>query len=180
MLRLNCEQMRKMLFSRSRVLKAIGYLLLVFSVYSLMGFFQGVMLFAGERALKNANLWGSAFLIGVVVSSVCFYNANSRQTTIPTKFQPIHWLLVCSATVTVIWLVVPVFNDLWAIDSCLDAGGSFDHVYSLCDFSQSHKQMSVVTRQGFRIVASAMIVVMMGICITRRWIARRLSKLPNE
>jgi hypothetical protein len=54
------------MFSRSKALKTIGCLLLLMGVYSLLGFFQGAMLYTGERALKNANLWGSLFLIAMV------------------------------------------------------------------------------------------------------------------
>ena len=49
-----------------------GVLFLLASLYGLMGFFQAVMLFTGERALKNSNIWSSVFLVCIAVSARCF------------------------------------------------------------------------------------------------------------
>jgi hypothetical protein len=167
------------MFSRSKALKTIGCLLLLMGVYSLLGFFQGAMLYTGERALKNANLWGSLFLIAMVFSVVCFLNASPRRVILLTRFSVFSWVLACATFAVSIWFVIPVFNDLWAIDRCLDAGGSFNHVQSLCDFSQSHQPMSVASRQGFRIVAAIALVLPAGIFTARCWIARRTAKLTK-
>lgn len=44
-------------------------------------------------------------------------------------------LLVAAAAVSVLWLM-----DYFAVDSCLDAGGSFDYELGQCDFAHSHRK----------------------------------------
>ena len=57
------------------------------------------------------------------------------------------------------WFVLPVFVDLLAIDRCLDGGGSFDHVNSVCDSTATHPNMTTFNRQGFRLVAFVVLLL---------------------
>jgi predicted Co/Zn/Cd cation transporter (cation efflux family) len=53
-------------------LLVLGVVCLLLSAYALMGVLQAGMLFTGERALRNFQVWGSATLIFLVGSVVCF------------------------------------------------------------------------------------------------------------
>jgi hypothetical protein len=121
-----------------------------------MGFFQGIMLFTDERALKNANIWGSVFLLALTASVSLFVAARKGLSN--SSFRRIlgHQAVTVVAFAIALLILTPVFKDVIAIDRCLDNGGSFDHVRSVCDLKQSHLSLSIFERQGFLLVAALM------------------------
>jgi predicted Co/Zn/Cd cation transporter (cation efflux family) len=53
-------------------LLVLGVVCLLMAVYSLVGVLQAGMLFDGERAMRNFQVWGPATLIFVVCAAGCF------------------------------------------------------------------------------------------------------------
>jgi hypothetical protein len=133
---------------RTKIFAVLGVMFLLASIYGLIGVVQAASLFVGVRALFNGNLWGSVFLVSLIASVACFVVAFRTQRTIPSRLSLATGLVL---VVFAIWFVIPVIHDLLAIDSCLDRGGSFDHVRSECDFSTNHPNVSTLSRQGFRL-----------------------------
>ena len=97
-----------------RLLLTAAVLFLLASLYGLMGFFQGVMLFTGERALKNSNIWSSVFLIAVALATVCFAASRPEQPK-RTALSIIGICFLLSAASA--WRVA---TDFMAVDACLD------------------------------------------------------------
>ncbi|TDY02620.1 hypothetical protein EDC23_0995 [Thiohalophilus thiocyanatoxydans] len=133
---------------RATLCTVLGVVFLLASIYGLMGVLQAASLFVGVRALLNANLWGSVFLVSLVVSVACFVAAFRTQESTPSRLSSATGLVLFAFS---IWFVIPVIYDLLAIDSCLDRGGSFDYVNSVCDFSTNHPNISIFSRHGFRL-----------------------------
>ncbi len=134
-----------------------------------MGFFQGIMLFAGERALKNANLWGSVFLLAAVTAVRLFLAARAPGSPSSPRLLVARRALRGVAFAFALWILFPVFRDVVAIDSCLDNGGSFDHVRSACDFEQSHVTLSLFERQGFLLVAALVFALPTLLAVAQWW-----------
>jgi hypothetical protein len=159
------------MISRKRLLLVLGCFLILVTLYGLLGFFQGIMLYTGARALKNANLWGSVFLAASTASVFSFWAVRVAGAPSP------RYLLTCRALsgisfAAAVWILLPVLRDLIAIDHCLDAGGSFNYVQSVCDFKQSHTTLSLFERQGFRIVA-ALVFALPALLTLVKWMQRR-------
>jgi len=53
-------------------LLVLGVVSLLMAAYALVGVLQAGMLFEGERALRNFQVWGSATVIFLVCSVACF------------------------------------------------------------------------------------------------------------
>ena len=53
-------------------LLVLGVVCLLMAAYSLVGVLQAGMLFAGERAVRNLQVWGAATLIFLVCGVACF------------------------------------------------------------------------------------------------------------
>lgn len=149
----------QLMTSRSRLFTALACLLVLTALYGLLGFFQAIMLYTEERALKNANIWGSMFVIAAV-AAVFSFRAARVQTESAVRFRMARQFFSLVTLAAAIWFVFPVFSDLMAIDSCLDSGGSFDHLRSVCDLAQSHLSMSLFARQGFRLVMALVLVLL--------------------
>jgi hypothetical protein len=162
---------------RRRIYIGLGCFFVLIAIYGLLGFFQGIMLFTGERALKNANIWGSVFLVAFI-GSVLLFLAARGSTTHSTRWFVSRQILSAIALLTALWFVFPIFSDLMAIDSCLDKGGSFDHIHSVCDFGQSHPSMSLFGRQGFRIVAAVVLALPAFLALTK-WLQGRKTTAGN-
>lgn len=156
------------MISRSRVFIALGCLFVLIALYGLLGFFQGIMLFTGERALRNANLWGSVFLVASTASVSFFLGSQARRRSSPYS-QILRRVFSGVTFAAALWFLFPVFRDLVAIDSCLDRGGSFNHVRSICDFNQSHVTLSVFERQGFRVVAALVFALPALLAVAKWW-----------
>jgi hypothetical protein len=137
-----------------------------------MGVLQAASLFVGARALLNANLWGSVFLVGLVASVACFVAAFRTQRSIPSLLTAAAGLVL---VVFAIWFASPVIHDLLEIDSCLDRGGSFDHVHSVCDFSTNHPNISTFSRQGFRLT-TFVIFSLVGVKLLVPYLRNGLSR----
>lgn len=114
------------------------------------------MLFTDERALKNANIWGSVFLLAIIASVSLFVAARKRISHFLFSRILGHKAVMVVAFAIALLILTPVFKDVIAIDRCLDNGGSFDHVRSVCDLKQSHLSLSIFERQGFLLVAALM------------------------
>lgn len=161
---------------RRLLLVCAGVIFLLASLYGLMGFFQAVMLFTGERALKNSNIWSSVFLVAVALATVCF--AASRKKRPSRAVHPdgaraavlgVSLLLSAGAA----WRVA---RDYMALDACLDLGGSFDYVRSVCDFAEPHAVVSLFAWRGFFLTSALVFAVPVVLAATRR---RQEKEGPN-
>lgn len=154
-----------MKFSRAHMFSVLGAAFFVLSLYGLGGVLQAASLFTGPRAFSNANLWGSVWLVALVVSVLCFDQACVE---VPKFLSPPAWLSAIfgvSLFAAACWFVFPVVADLVAIDRCLDSGGSFDHVKSVCDSTATHPDMSTFNRQGFRLVSFVVLSLWGARCV---------------
>lgn len=138
----------------------VGTFCLLISIYGLLGVLQAGSLFVGERALLNANVWGSVFLVGLVLAVLCFLFAYASRpgpkVQCPWWFNFLLGFVFLMLGATLCW---PIFRDFFAIDRCQDLGGSFDYVMSQCDQLIAHKYIPLLERQGFFVVSSLLFVV---------------------
>lgn len=141
------------------------------SVYGLLGFFQAVMLFTGERALKNSNIWSSVFLLSLALSIACFGASRheSPRSFHPSVFRALLLGVCLLLSVAAAWRV---FTDFMALDACLDGGGSFDYIHSVCDHIGSHSSVSLFAWRGFFLTSA---VVFAG-PVVLAWAKRRKTK----
>jgi hypothetical protein len=139
------------------------------ALYGLLGFFQAAMLFTGIRALKNSNIWASVFLVGAALSLFCLRalrpqvppSHRTRATVLRLVF-----LVACGLlSVSALWRVAA---DYAALDSCLDLGGSFNYVRSVCDFSLAHPAVSIFSWRGVFITAAVVFGVPVVIAVRQR------------
>jgi hypothetical protein len=139
---------------RAVFLTGAGVFLLV-ALYGLLGFFQAAMLFTGIRALRNSNIWASVFLVGAGLSILCLQAARKRASPLPNwrrNVLRLFFLSVCALlSAGALWRLA---DDYAALDSCLDRGGSFEYVRSVCDFSFNHPAVSVFSWRGVFITAA--------------------------
>ncbi|MCW5574809.1 MAG: hypothetical protein KIT13_01825 [Burkholderiales bacterium] len=140
-------------FNRTTILKILGGVLVLLSVYMLMGVLQAASLLRGVHALRNANLWGSLSLISLLLAVICFRQGQGSHLPESRRAAlPVIWGTV--ALLAAAWLLWPVLSDIFAADICVDVGGSFDYVLSVCDMQQSQPYVSILDRQGFRLVGA--------------------------
>ncbi len=145
-----------------------GVLFLLASLYGLMGFFQAVMLFTGERALKNSNIWSSVFLVCIAVSAFCFGASRPKPAVRPAYWAVLRAFLlsICSLlSVAAAWRVA---SDYMTLDACLDIGGSFNYVRSACDLTGSHPSVSLFAWRGFFLTASIVFALPVLLAAVRR------------
>jgi len=140
---------------RRGVLLTSAVVALLAALYGLLGFFQAVMLFTGLRALKNSNIWASVFLVGVSLSVFCLRVARRQSDRAPGAVHRIGRLTFliacCLLSVGALWRVV---SDYLALDSCLDIGGSFNYVRSVCDLTSAHPALSLFAWRGVFVTAA--------------------------
>src|SRR5574341_269061 len=108
------------------------------ALYALMGVLQALSLFTGERALRNVNLWGSLFLVGLSVSVVLIAKATRIRFGLVAR--RVAGVLSAAVAVWALWVLVG--HEL-AVDRCLDGGGSFNYVQGVCDASANHPALSL-------------------------------------
>jgi len=130
---------------------AAGVLLGLVGFYGLMRIFQAASLFTGARALSNFNFWASVWFLAYGT----FVAALSRPWRLVHRLSN-YWLVAAAVSLFFgcLWLVLPLADEFVAIDSCLDSGGSFDYVRSVCDHSRSHPYIGLGWRSGFRFTLS--------------------------
>jgi hypothetical protein len=58
------------------------------------------------------------------------------------------------ALVLALGLAWPFASEFFAIDRCLDAGGSFDYAKIQCDFAVNHPYVPTWDRHGFSLLAA--------------------------
>ena len=154
--------------ARKLMLVSGGVAFLLAALYGLMGFFQAVMLFTGERALKNSNIWSSVFLVALALSVVCFA-ASRRSPYTPAPYRNSARAILLSAcallSLAAGWRVA---SDYFAVDSCLDLGGSFDYVRSVCDLTGSHAVVSLFAWRGFFLTCALVFAVPVVLALTKR------------
>ncbi len=154
--------------ARRLLLISGGVVFVLASLYGLMGLFQAVMLFTGERALKNSNIWSSVFLVAVALATMCF--AASR----PKHSSRAAYLVVARVFLLGVCLMLSaaaawrVASDYMALDSCLDIGGSFDYVRSVCDLTESHAVVSFFAWRGFFLTSALVFAVPVVLAAARR------------
>jgi hypothetical protein len=149
---------------RAAILIGVGCVLLLVSAYGFGGVLQAASLFVGDRALRNANLWGSVSLVSFLGSIVCFWFAKRRIGVSSRARLVVGGIAVVSAA-ALLW---PVATEFMAVDACRDGGGSFDYTRSVCDREQNHSYVPVFERQGFRIAGSLALVVF-GVLVAIPW-----------
>lgn len=59
-------------------------------------------------------------------------------------------------------MMAAYLNELSAVQACLDAGGSFDYVQSVCDHTQSHAVVPFMVRQPL-LVNGGMLLSVVGL-----------------
>lgn len=159
--------------ARRLLLVCAGIVFLLASLYGLMGFFQAVMLFTGERALKNSNIWSSVFLVAVALAATCFVASRHKRSS------PGAYLVVARAVLLgVCWFLSAaaawrVVSDYMVLDSCLDRGGSFDYVRSICDLTESHAVVSLFAWRGFFLTSALVFAVPVVLAAATRRKANR-------
>ncbi len=142
--------------ARRRLLLSAGVVFLLASLYGLMGFFQAVMLFTGERALKNSNIWSSVFLVALALATVCFASSRRQRSGRATHVRAVLLAVCLLFSAAAAWRVA---GDYLALDSCLDLGGSFDYVRSVCNSAGSHAVVSLFAWRGFFITSAFVFAV---------------------
>lgn len=155
-----------------------GVAFLLAAMYGLMGFFQAVMLFNGERALRNSNIWGSVFLIALALSMLCFAASRSPQTARAPYRDHIRGvlLLVCLVlSASAGWRVV---SDFLEVDACLDRGGSFDYVRSVCDQTGTHASVSLFAWRGFFLTCALVFGVPVVLASLKHRTAKGVAHAP--
>ena len=145
--------------ARRLFLISAGVAFLLASVYGLLGFFQGIMLFTGERALKNANVWSSVFLVSVAFSTTCFRASRNERSRRAAHLSVIRALLLGVCLLLSAAAAWRVAGDYLALDSCLDLGGSFDYVRSVCDVTGTHAVVSLFAWRGFFLTSAVVFAV---------------------
>jgi hypothetical protein len=144
---------------RRLLLVSAGVVFLLASLYGLMNFFQAVMLFTGERALKNSNIWSSVFLVAVALAIVCFAASRDKRSS-GTAYSAIARVVLLGSclflSAAAAWRVA---RDYMTLDSCLDLGGSFDYVRSVCDLTGSHAVVSLFAWRGFFLTSALVFAV---------------------
>jgi hypothetical protein len=121
-----------------------GALFAVAALYALMGVLQALSLFTGERALRNVNLWGSLFLVGVFASALLV--AKAARVHLGLLARKLSGVL---SLAVVVWALWPVVRHTLAVDRCLDQGGSFNYVQGVCDGVANHPALSLAATHGF-------------------------------
>ncbi|MBA4327156.1 MAG: hypothetical protein C0428_02915 [Polaromonas sp.] len=162
--------------TRRLLLVCAGVAFLMASLYGLMGFFQAVMLFTGERALKNSNIWSSVFLVAVALATMCFASSRHKRSSRAPYLAVARVVLlgVCLfLSAAAAWRVA---SDYVALDSCLDLGGSFDYVRSVCDLTDSHAVVSLFAWRGFFLTSTFVFAVPVVIAVARQ---RKAKERPN-
>jgi hypothetical protein len=155
-----------------------GIAFLLASMYGLMGFFQAVMLSTGERALKNSNIWSSVFLVALALSAVCFA-ASRRVRSSPTLDRgPVSVGLLGGCLFLSAAAAWRVASDYLEVDSCLDRGGSFDYVRSVCDHTGSHAFVSLFAWRGFFLTSALLFAVPVVLALLRRSTAKKVANAP--
>jgi hypothetical protein len=149
---------------RAAILTSVGCVLLLVCAYGLGGVLQAANLFVDARALRNANLWGSVSLVAFLGSLVCLWLAKRRVWVSSRVRLGVGGI----AAVSAVALLSPLAAEFFAVDACLDGGGSFDYVRSVCDRVANHSYVPVFARQGFRIAGSVALVIF-GVLAAAPW-----------
>jgi hypothetical protein len=132
----------------------IGIFLLLISLYGFAGVIQAAMLFTGVRAMLNANLWGSVWIVALVSAVVAFALAwRGYRGSLPMAPPWVFRVSGIASLFLSAWLCWHFIAEASALDACLDHGGSFDYVAGSCDHETTHPSVSFFGRHGFRVVA---------------------------
>jgi hypothetical protein len=151
-----------------------GILLGLVGFYGLMGILHAASLLTGTRALSNFNFWASVSFLA--------YGGSVALLSRPWRLiRHLSHLQLVSAAIGLllgcIWFVLPVAREFVAIDSCLDSGGSFNYVRSVCDHSSSHPYMGLGLRSGFRVTLS---LSCLAVASAITWHAARRLRANNS
>ena len=133
-----------------------------------MGFFQAVMLFTGERALNNSNIWSSVFLVAVASATMCFAASRQKRSSSAAHLAVARAALLSVSLFLSAAAAWRVASDYMALDSCLDLGGSFDYVRSVCDLGESHAIVSLFAWRGFFLTSALVFAVPVVLAAARR------------
>ena len=117
----------------------------------MLGALQAGSLFTGPRMLSNANHWGAVAFLAYCASILVLFR--------PWRLIPhmhIAWICILAALLILFGLVlaIPVVSETFASDACLDTGGSFDYVMSVCDRMANHPYIGLWWRSGFKLTVS--------------------------
>ena len=164
--------------ARRLLLVCAGAIFLLASLYGLMGFFQAVMLFTGERALKNSNIWSSVFLVAVALATMCFTASRHKRSSRAAHLDVARAALLGVSSFLSVAAAWRVASDYMALDSCLDLGGSFDYVRSVCDLAEPHTVISLFAWRGF-FLTSALVFAVPVVFAAARWRKGKEKEGPN-
>ena len=163
--------------ARRLLLVCAGVVFLLASLYGLMGFFQAAMLLTGERALKNSNIWSAVFLVAVASATMCFSATRHKRSSRAAHSADARTALLGVSLFLSAAAAWRVASDYMALDSCLELGGSFDYVRSVCDLAESHAVVSLFAWRGFFLTSALVFAVPVVLAAAR---ARKVIEGPNE
>lgn len=170
--------MTTLIGARRPLLVCAGVVFLLASLYGLMGFFQAVMLFTGERALKNSNIWSSVFLVALAMAAMCFAAIRHKRSSSAAYLAVARVVLPGTCLFLSAGAAWRVASDYMTLESCLDLGGSFDYVRSVCDLAESHAVVSLFAWRGFFLTSTLVFAVPVVIAAARRHKAKEEPNAP--
>lgn len=164
--------------ARRLLLVCAGVVFLLASLYGLMGFFQAVMLFTGERALKNSNIWSSMSLVAAALATMCFAAIRHKRAGRSAYLAVARVVLLGVCLFISAGAAWRVASDYMALESCLDLGGSFDYVRSVCSLAEPHAVVSLFAWRGFFLTSALVFAVPVVLATARRRKAKEWPDAP--
>jgi hypothetical protein len=143
------------------------------SLYCVGGAMQGIMLFTGIRALRNWSLWSSLALASAVPGWVCTWLWLRRRPLGAHRAR----VLAGASALTALAFAYALFHRFMAVDSCLDSGGSFNYVSSVCDTATNHSSIGFLVDNGLG-VTGAFVFALVAACLLL--VARRAKHASSS
>jgi hypothetical protein len=78
-----------------------------------------------------------------------------------------------SSLALVVWALWPVVRHTLAVDRCLDQGGSFNYVQSVCDGTANHPVLSLAATHGFLLTLGGLACIAAALFFGSAYAARR-------
>jgi hypothetical protein len=148
--------------SRLRLFFAAACILV--ALYAFGGILQAASLFTGAKALKNFSLWASLSYLSFTAALLLLAWPWRRHLLPRPAVQLGFGVVSLCAGFLLLW---PLLPQALAIDSCLDAGGSFNYLQSTCDQAQSWPRLSLLERSGLRIAVASSLALLGAVGVAR-------------
>jgi hypothetical protein len=136
----------------------IASLLLALAAYSALGILQALSISQGERAIWNINFWASGGLLATVLAWLVapIRSHSTQRGSIAHRLVPwVHFAIALAAA----WSVL---GHLFAVDACLDRGGSYNYLISSCSLVETSQSMPLHQSHGFPMTA-AVVFTLLGL-----------------